>query len=189
MNITQKTQTDDYVQVLRSVSMEENVQSVVAKVGDKMSRYLGPYFIGSRYTCPMLLVRLTRKDLREVFTYVMMSTFRGRFQLFTSSLIVEILSVPFVIDFRNPLVVDSERNELESKSDFTFEFLTQKKTLMTAKVVLKNEPGSSTLNFKLSKKDSDEADFSYTHNFSETSAHVALLSSIHDVIMEAWRTE
>jgi hypothetical protein len=189
MNTMLKTKTDDYVQVLRTASMEENIESMVAKVEEKMSRYLGPYFNAAPYASPMLVSRLARKDFRGVMTYIMMSTFRGRFQLFTSSLIIELLSVPFAINFVSSHVVDSEKNELESKSDFTFSFLSQKQTLMEAKIVLKNVPGSSTLNFKLTKENSDTSEFSYTHDFSETSGHAALLSSIHDVIMESWRTE
>lgn len=189
MNPMIEMKNDDYVQVLRTASMEENIESMVAKVEEKMSRYLGPYFNPVPYASPMLVSRLARNDFRPILTYIMMSTFRGRFQLFTSSLIIELLSVPFVINFVSPYVVDSEKNELESKSDFIFAFLSQKQTLIEIKIVLKNVPGSSILNFKLTSEKSDTAEFSYTHDFSETSGHVALLSSIHDVIMESWRTE
>lgn len=185
-----KKQMTDYCQVIESTPLD-NAREVVAEVCRKMSRYLGPHFVPLYFTSPMIAHRMARRDYSDILTWGAMSLYRGRFQLFTTSAVITLLASPFVIDFFNPTMIEYDKDEsgFEGHTSFEFSFHTQKETLIFAKITYKKELGKSFLIFKLTKEFEDSSEFSFSHDFSHTETHANLLHSIHDTILEIWRSE
>jgi len=177
--------------VIESTSLEDNAREVVTEVCRKMSRYLGPHFVPLYFTSPMIAHRMARRDYSDVLIWCAMSLYRGRFQLFTTSAVITLLASPFVIHFFDPTMIERDKDEsgFEGHTSFEFSFRSQKQTLILATITYKKELGKSFLIFKLTKEFEDSSEFSFSHDFSHTETHVSLLNSIHDTVLEIWRTE
>ena len=164
------------------LTTNESVEEALSLIQNTAQRHFGPHFSPRPYENPVLTHRLNDPTFAVILSYIALTSFRGRSAFIFATIILEIFSSPFVIEFDS---VTIEKDGLTNTEVFSLVFTSiSGETRRCFVRVSKNNPITIRVAFIDHKNDVIS---SIEQEFVSTVDHISFLVDTREMMMMAWR--
>ena len=157
---------------------------IISKIEQAMKPHMGPHHEPLRYLAPIVASRLNVMDYAPLYDWLDICAFLSKQELFLASVVCHILSLPWVIEIRNP-----EMSRLGNSFGFGFEFLTKSGTRLFIVVTLIMKDYQKKMFFRVTDNPETDPLYEISHDFSSINSHIEMLNSIGEVVQDCWRND